>query len=131
MKLVIWAVCGVLALFWTLGAWAVASMLGWAAGLATPGDAVELGRVVTSWPIPAWLTLWIDPAAIHAVLGGIVWSLEQLQQGWPWISSMIGWLVPATWIVWGVGIAVLLLLAVLAQWLAASQRPAAPAARAA
>lgn len=115
MKLVIWAVCAVLALFWTLGAWAAASLLGWAAGLATPGDAVELGGVVTSWSIPAWLTLWIDPAAIHAVLGGVVWSLEQLQQGWPWISSMIGWLVPATWIVWGIGLAILLLLTLLVQ----------------
>jgi hypothetical protein len=127
VKLVIWAVCGVLALFWTLAAWAAASLFGWAAGLATPGDAVELGRMVTSWPIPAWLTLWIDPAAIHAALGGVVWSLEQLQQGWPWISSMIGWLVPATWIVWGIGMATLLLVTVLVQVLV--QRLRSPALR--
>lgn len=129
MKWLIWGVTGMLALFWTLGAWAVAAVLGWAAGLATPGDTVELGRIVTSWPMPAWLTYWIDPAAIHAVLAGVVWSLEELQQAWPWVSAALGWLVPATWIVWGLGLAMLLLVAVLVQLLAGRLRPAVPVAR--
>lgn len=131
MKLLIWVVAAVLALFWTLGAWAVAAVLGWAAGLPTPGDAGELARVATAWPVPAWLTVWVDPATIHALFAGIAWSLEQLQQGWPWVREALGWLVPLTWLVWGVGLAGLLSLALLGQWLAGRLRPQATAARAA
>lgn len=124
MKLLIWAVAALLALFWTLGAWAAAALLGWAAGLPSPGDTAELGRIVTAWPIPAWVTLWIDPTALHALLGGVVWTLDQLQQGWPGVRSALGWLVPLTWIVWGIGLSMLLLLALLGQWLVGRlQRP--------
>lgn len=127
MKLLIWGVTALLALFWTLGAWAVAAVLGWAAALPSPGDTAELGRIVTSWAIPAWITQWIDPAAVHAALAGVVWALDQLQQAWPWVSSALGWLVPLTWVAWGVGLAMLLTLALFLQWLAGRLRPAARA----
>lgn len=131
MKPLIWGVSAMLALFWTLGAWAVAAVLGWAAGLPSPGDPGELARIVTAWPIPAWLTVWIDPGTLHAMLAGIAWSLEQLQQGWPWLRGLIGWLVPLTWVAWGVGLAGLLVLALFAQWLAGRLRGPVPAPRAA
>ncbi|WP_127999756.1 hypothetical protein [Piscinibacter defluvii] len=129
MKLLIWIVAAVLGLFWTLGAWAVAAVLGWAAGLPTPGDPAELARIVTAWPMPAWLTVWIDPATLHALLAGVAWSLEQVQQAWPWLREALGWLVPLTWVVWGVGLAGLLLLALLAQWAVGRFRRPVPAPR--
>ncbi|MBX3604841.1 MAG: hypothetical protein KF788_06205 [Piscinibacter sp.] len=131
MKLAIWIVTGVLALLWTLGAWALAALFGWVAGQATPGDPVELARVLTSWPIPAWVTAWIDPAALHAALAGIVWAVEELQRGWPWVSAALAWLVPAVWVAWGCGLVMLLVLAAFAQWLAGLLRSAPPAAAAA
>ena len=123
MKLLLWSVTAVTALFWTLGAWAIASALGWAAGFA-PGDGTELARVVGTWSLPAWLTWWIDPGLVSAVLSGIVWSLEELQDAWPWIGALVGWLVPLTWIVWGVGLATMAVLAMLGHWLIGRlQRP--------
>lgn len=131
MKLLIWAVTALLALMWTVGAWAVAALLGWVASSAAPADAAEWGRVLTEWPMPAWLTLWIDPATIHAALGGLAWTLEKLQSAWPGLQGVIGALVPLTWIVWGIGLAGLLALAGLVHWLVARVRaPAAPALRA-
>lgn len=116
MKVLLWTVTGVTALFWTLGAWAIVAALGWTAGFA-PGDGADIARAVGSWSLPAWLTWWIDPGLVSAVLGGIVWGMEQAQDAWPWIGSMLGWLVPLTWIVWGLGLATMLLLALAGHWL--------------
>lgn len=126
MKLLIWIVTAVLALGWTLAAWGVSAALGWAAGLPAPGDPAELARLVTGWPIPAWLAAWFDPATLHAALAGVAWLIEQLQPAWPWLREAIGWLVPLTWAAWGVGLAGLLLLALLGQWIVAPRAAAAP-----
>lgn len=116
MKVLLWSVTAVTALFWTLGAWIIAAALGWAAGLAAPGDSAELARVIGSWSLPAWITWWIDPGLVSAVLGGIVWTLEQAQGAWPWIGPVVGWLVPLTWIVWGLGLGTMLVLALIGHW---------------
>lgn len=116
MKIFLWVVTGLMALFWTLGAWAVASVLGWAAGAATPGSGVDVAAVISSWALPAWVTWLIDPGLVSAALGGIVWAFEHAQSAWPWLGQMLSWLVPMIWVVWALGLVFLLLLALFLQW---------------
>jgi hypothetical protein len=104
----VWSVFGVMALLWTAGAWSVAALTGWVAELVGSGQAFEIGKAVAAWPIPAWLTYWVDIGAIHFVLDALVQGLEALRGAWPAIGSALGWLVPLVWVGWGLGLALLL-----------------------
>ena len=114
LKLLIGIVFALLALVWTGGAWLGSQALQWAAGAMASGQAAEMSQVVGSWPIPAWLTQWVEPSAIHAALDSVVWAMETLQQAWPFVGNAMNWLVPLLWVVWAIGFAVLLLLTAVA-----------------
>lgn len=117
MSLLIWSVFAVLALLWTGGAWASAALVQWSADLMATGQAVELGRAVSSWPVPAWAVWFVDIALVHAMIDGIVWGLETLQAVAPWASTAIGWLVPVVWVAWAFGLLLMLALAAGLHWL--------------
>lgn len=117
MSLLIWSVFAVLALLWTGGAWASAALVQWSADLMATGQAVELGRAVSSWPVPAWAVWFVDIALVHAMIDGIVWGLEALQAVAPWASTAIGWLVPVVWVLWALGLLLMLALAAGLHWL--------------
>jgi hypothetical protein len=118
MKAVIWIVCGLLAALWTGGAWAAAELTHWAAGLIASGAAVDLGRAVADWPVPAWLAPWVNVAAVQAGQQLLVAALEWLRDAWPSVGALLGWLVPVIWVLWALGLALLLLLAGAGHWLA-------------
>src|SRR5512147_3323289 len=59
VRVLLWAVAVVTALFWTAGAWAATELLGRAAALAAPGDALDPARSVAGLSLPAWVTGWI------------------------------------------------------------------------
>lgn len=117
MKVAIWSVFGVLAVFWTAGAWVTAELTRAAAQVLASGAAVDLGQAVANWPVPSWLSLWADPAWIQFVQGVTLWSVESLGGSLPFVGSALGWLVPLVWIAWAAGAAVLLGIAGLAHWL--------------
>ncbi len=118
MKLAIWIVFGLLAALWTGGAFAAAALTEWASGLIASGAAVDMGRAVAEWPVPAWLAPWVDAAGIKAMQAFFVAALTWLRDAWPSIGAMVGWLVPVIWVLWGLGLALLLLLAGVGHWLA-------------
>ncbi len=118
MKLAIWIVCGVLAALWTGGAFAAAALTEWASGLIASGAAVDMGRAVAEWPVPAWLAPWVDVAGFRAMQEFFVAALTWLRDMWPSIGSMVGWLVPVIWVLWALGLGLLLLLAGVGHWLA-------------
>ena len=72
---------------------------------------------MSSLPVPLWLTYWFDIEAIHAALDGIVWALSSAQQALPWLGTLLQWLLPLAWLLWAVGIGLMLLLAFGAQLL--------------
>lgn len=118
MKVLIWAAFGVVAVLWTLGALIVVELVQWSAQVIASGAAVELGRSAAPWPAPAWLALWLDPAAIKATQEGLLTGFEAFRSALPWVGSTLGWLVSVVWISWGIGMALLLALAGGAHWLA-------------
>lgn len=121
MKALVWGVFALLALLWSLGVWAGTSMLAW--GLNWMGSAPQLDAAgaISSLGVPAWLTLWVDVALLQALLESVRWGLELLQQGGPLLASLwqalVAALVPLAWLTWGLGLLVLLVLAVLVHWL--------------
>jgi hypothetical protein len=117
MTLFIWAGFALTALVWTGGAVAASALIHWSAGLLASGEAAQLSQTVTQLPVPLWLTYWFDIEAIHAALDGIVWALTSAQQALPRLGTLLQWLLPLAWLLWAVGIGLMLLLAFGAQLL--------------
>jgi len=117
MKMTLWATFGVLAVLWTLGALILVELAQWGAQVIASGAAVELGRSAAQWPAPAWLAVWLDPAAIKLAQESLLAGFEAFRSALPWVGSAVGWLVPLVWISWGIGVALLLAMAGGATWL--------------
>lgn len=123
MKTAIWIVFGVLAVLWTGGAFVAAELTQWAAGLIASGAAVDLGKAMAQWPLPAWLAPWVDVTAFQAAQQAVVAALEWLRDAWPGLAWLVGWLVPVIWVLWALGLGMLLLLAGAGHWLAGRAQP--------
>jgi hypothetical protein len=117
VTLLIWAGFALWALLWTGGAVAASALIHWSAGLLASGEAAQLSQTVSSLSVPRWLTYWVDIEAIHATFDGLVWMLESAQQALPWLGTLLQWLLPLTWLLWAVGIGLMLLLAFAGQLL--------------
>lgn len=111
MKIVLWLVVAVLAVFWTAGAALTAGVTQWAAQLIASGQAADLGAQAAQWPVPAWLALWVDPAVVRMGQEAVLWTLQSFRETLPFLGATLGWLVPVVWVFWGLGLLLLLLLA--------------------
>lgn len=121
MKLLLWAGVALVALFWT-GLVAVGAQLSdWLAATVASGQAVEVARTAADWPVPAWLALWVDPAWIQMLQAAwtdvFAWVSAALPVSAGVAGSVLGWVAPLLWLVWGVVLVCLLLLAGGLHWL--------------
>lgn len=126
MKITVWIVTAMLALLWTGGAFIAASLTDWAGRMLATGGGADWARAASEWPVPAGIGLWIDPAAVEAAQAALRWSVEGLGGVLPLAATAVDWLVPLIWVLWAVGLGLLLGLAGVAHWLIGRQ-PAAPA----
>lgn len=126
MRTVVWIVFGVLAATWTVVALLGVELAQWLAQAVASGRAADLGQAAAQWPIPAWVGAWIDPALIAWIQDVVLWAIAALRDAGPAVGAAIGWVVPLIWLGWGLGFALLLLLAGGAHLLAgrARRRPA-------
>ena len=109
-----WTVVALLALLWTGAAWITAAATGWAAQALASGTASQAARDLAVLPVPDWLKLFIDPAWLQGLQAAVQWALDGAGSLLPFVGSATGWLVPAIWIAWGLGLALLLAAAVTA-----------------
>ncbi|MCU0957453.1 MAG: hypothetical protein MUF55_09080 [Hydrogenophaga sp.] len=103
MSALLWAVAALLATGWSLLVWAAVSLTGWVLGAVPAGSTTGLADAVTGW----WTAMQTLIADTLAWLG-------------PWLPSaatLMGWLTPLAWIVWGLGLLTLLSLTGLTHWL--------------
>lgn len=112
MKALIWIVAGFLGLLWTGFASLMTGLLAWASQATSSAGLAEFGRVVAQWPVPGWVSWWIDPDALKALQETVRWTLENLGGALPMAGSIVGWLVPLGWVLWGLGLLTLFALAV-------------------
>lgn len=119
MIIAVWVIFGVTALLWTLGSYIAVKLTQWGTKLLATAGFEQQSHNVTQWPVPEGLPLWFDPAAILALQQMALYSLEALRNAMPYMSSVMGWLVPVIWVVWGFGLLCLLAMAGGAHWLTA------------
>lgn len=110
MKLLIWGVTGFLALLWTGAAAMMAAAVNWlAASSADP--ALQGAQAMIRSPLPEWLALWMPPGVIEPLMVGITGMLDSAIAATSWLVPMFGWLSPVIWVVWGLLMAMMLVLA--------------------
>ena len=124
MKPLVWIVTALLALCWTVLVAVSAALLSWGGELIASGGAADWGRAAAQWPVPAWISLWVDPALVQALQEALRWSLDAFGGALPAAGALVGWLAPLAWVIWGLGLTLLLGLALIAHWLVGRQRPA-------
>ena len=111
MKAVIWVVFGLVAAFWTGGAWLVSELIHWVAQGLASGAGADMSRAVAEWPMPQWVAVLGEPGWVYALQDGVAWALKHLAEAMPWAGSVVGWLVPLVWTLWGLGLLLMLALA--------------------
>jgi hypothetical protein len=111
-----WSVVFGLLALWSLGAWAFHAVAVWAVSnagtLAGAASGAASGTVLGTegLRLPEWLAPWVPPEIVQAmtsVLSGLVPVVEGLLQAAP---SLAGGLSVATWVIWGLGSVLLVLL---------------------
>ncbi|MFT7401776.1 MAG: hypothetical protein ACI83N_001370 [Hydrogenophaga sp.] len=117
MKIALWIVFTLITALWTGTVLISAELTGWLASTVGSGQAGDVITSVGQWPVPAWLGLLIDPAWIEGLQ--TVWGdvMGWLGQSGPTLGSVVSWLVPLMWIVWGVVMLLLLAAAVACHFL--------------
>lgn len=119
MKIALWIVFAVLALLWTGGAAALSQLIEWSAHSLASGGGAPLGTIAAGASVPSWLSAWIDPATWNAAQQAVAGALAALSDSMPVIGTVVGWLVPAVWVAWGLGLVALMGLTLLAYWVIA------------
>lgn len=106
MKIVLWVSVVVLGAVWTAGFALLASIAHWLAG-AGP-HVVGAVQQVAEWPVPAWVAIWASPAGMDGVRAGLTGTIDFLVLYSPWLFSLLGWVAPLLWALWGLGVLLLL-----------------------
>lgn len=123
MRFALWATVTVLALLWTGGAALVAELVDWAAReAASRGTDAVVASAAGTVTLPSWLSPWVDVSTWNAAVSAVGEAIRAAQASLPSLGSMLGWLVPAVWVVWGLGLALLLALAAGGHWLVGRRR---------
>ncbi len=95
---------------WSLTAWAVHAVAAWS--VSNAGALTGVASGVEDLRLPEWLAPWVPPEiaqAMTSLLASFAPVMESLLQTVP---ALAGGLTMVTWVIWGLGSALLLLLGV-------------------
>jgi hypothetical protein len=117
MKILAWSLCLVLVVLWTGMVALTAEAARWISGGLASGQLKDFASGAAQWPAPDWLSSWIDPHWMQMLQSSLLYVLNTVADLSPQLSSVVSWLVPLIWVVWGVGMLSLLGLTGGAHWL--------------
>lgn len=118
MRLALWVTVSIIALLWTGGAALIAEIVDWAAReAAARGTGEAVASVAEAVTLPSWLSPWVDVSTWNTAVQAVTGIITSAQASLPALGGVIGWLVPAVWVFWGLGLAALLALAAGGHWL--------------
>ncbi|MBA4254604.1 MAG: hypothetical protein C0445_01875 [Polaromonas sp.] len=111
----VWLVVVALLLAWTLAAWLAHAVVGWAAGVS-PEQLAEAGQnagavaqQLGQLPLVQWMLAWWPAGAAEAWAAAVALVLPWMQALVTHLPSVMGWLSPVVWVLWALGVLVLLL----------------------
>ncbi|MGA8394013.1 MAG: hypothetical protein WB775_17950 [Burkholderiaceae bacterium] len=102
-----WSVVFSLLTLWSLAAWAFHSITAWT--VSNAGALTGAASGVEGLRLPEWLAPWVPPEIVQAMtslLSGLAPAVESLFQAAP---ALAGGLTVATWVIWGLGSVLLVL----------------------
>lgn len=117
MKLALWAVFALIAVLWSVGISISVELTKWLAASMSRGKPGEWIASGGDWPMPAWLSMWLDPTLIESFQGQWVQVLGWLGQTGPSLDGVVSWLIPLMWVVWGAVMLIGLILALVGHFL--------------
>ncbi len=103
-----WFVVVALLAFWSVTAWALHAVAVWV--VSSAGALPGAASGVTTVALPDWLAPWVPPEIaqwVSQLLAGLGPVIDSLLQAVP---TLAGGVTVATWVVWGVGSVLLVLL---------------------
>jgi hypothetical protein len=103
-----WSVTFILLALWSLAAWAFHSIAAWT--ISNAGALADGTGAIESLHLPDWLAPWIPPEfalAFNSMLSALSPAMEAALNQAP---ALAGGLSVAVWTVWGVGIALIIIL---------------------
>jgi len=117
MKLALWSVFVLFVLLWTGLIGLAEQLTEWLLVSTATGQVGDLTSQALEWPVPAWLSPWVDTAWTQAVQDSAIGLVQWLGQVLPSASSLMGWVSALMWALWALGVAFLLALAVGGHWM--------------
>ena len=105
-----WLVVSGLLALWSLAAWAFHAVAVWA--VSNAGSLSGTTSDIEGLRLPDWLAPWVPPEIVQAVtslISGLAPAIEGLLQTMPVLA---GGLTVVTWVIWGMGSGLLVLLGV-------------------
>ena len=103
-----WFVVLALLALWSLGAWALHAVAIWT--VSNAGALTGVASGASTLNLPGWLGPWVPPEVAQwgsQVLAGLAPFVDSLLQAAP---ALAGGVTAATWVVWGIGSVLLVLL---------------------
>ena len=116
---------------WSLAAWALHAVAIWTVSNAGALSGAASG--IEGPALPAWLAPWVPPELVQAVTQAVAWFGPMLDSLLQAVPALAGGVTIATWVVWGIGSAMLVLLGaglhlLIALWRRHSRNAAGPGA---
>lgn len=112
MKLIVWLVFTMVVVLWTGATVLVVQAIEWSAQQILLGSPAILATATGNIVIPIWMSPWLDPSVWATILQTVQGVLVNAATAVPFLSSVLGWLAPLVWVVWALGLLLLLAMAI-------------------
>ena len=104
MAALIWSLCLILALGWSLTLWALHALAQWSlAKVATLGA----GAAIPAFKLPDWLAAWLPPGGAELLASVLQSAKPALDAVLAFAPGIAGWVTPLAWLTWAAGLVVL------------------------
>ena len=123
LHLISWFLVVALVATWTGCVWVLHALASWS--IAGADTLIAESQKIDTFTLPEWIAPWVPPDLMLALKTSLAPVLPWLKAALSALPSPLGWLSPLTWIVWGLGSLILVVVAVLTHTLISVTRTAA------
>ncbi|MBB1076719.1 hypothetical protein HUU62_20160 [Rhodoferax sp. 4810] len=121
----LWTVIVVLLAIWSTGVWMLHALLVWS--MSGAGALADQAQQLGSVNLPSWLPPWLPPEWAPWLQDVATGLLPMLASALAMLPSAASWLGPLAWLVWAIGLLILVAVAALGQTMIWTTRKAARA----